>query len=102
MTTDIGISTQEQAIITSIIEQIIPQYAVYAFGSRVTHTARAYSDLDIVIMSDEPLSLWVLAQLKAAFDDSALTYPVDVSGWADLSDEFQVRIQADLRLLYTP
>lgn len=81
-----------------VIRQILPKigYKVCAFGSRTKDTAKPYSDLDLVIMSDEPISLAKLGEIKEAFAESDLTYKVDVSDWASLSEEFRQRIEPDL------
>lgn len=81
------------------IRQILPvigDYNVYAFGSRTKDTAKPFSDLDLVVMSDEPLSLAKMAQIKEAFAESDLVYKVDVSDWASLNEDFRERILPDL------
>lgn len=81
-----------------IIRQILPKvgYKVCAFGSRTKDTAKPFSDLDLVIINDGPLSLAKLGEIKEAFAESDLTYKVDVSDWASLSEEFRQRIEPDL------
>ena len=52
-------------------------------GLRVATTGKAtrYSDLDLAINSDTPLSLATLADLTAAFDESDFAFKVDVVDW---------------------
>lgn len=90
----IDISEKDKAIIGHILQTSIPNMPVYAFGSRVTGNAKAYSDLDLVVMGE--LDLSQLAALKDAFDASDLVYKVDISDWASLSDDFKNRIKPDL------
>lgn len=81
------------------IRQILPvigDYRVCAFGSRTKDTAKPFSDLDLVVISNEPLSLDKMAQIKEAFAESNLVYKVDVSDWASLSEDFRERILPDL------
>lgn len=77
-----------------ILTEHVPDHAVWAFGSRVQGTARGYSDLDIVIMSSEPLSLPIIADLKEAFTESDLVFKVDVVDWATTSEAFRRIIKA--------
>lgn len=45
---------------------------VRAFGSCATGQLKPYSDLDLVIMTDQPLTLGQLTELTDAFADSDL------------------------------
>ncbi len=76
-------------IIRAIMHRHVPERNVWAFGSRVTWTAKAYSDLDLVILGDEPLDLGVLASLKEDFSESDLPWKVDVVDWASTSESFR-------------
>jgi len=62
---------------------------VWAFGSRVTGTAKPFSDLDLVIRTEQPLPLEKLAALNDAFDESDLTIRVDLLDWAATSATFR-------------
>jgi uncharacterized protein len=66
---------------------------VWAFGPRVKHTAKKFSDLDLVIMTSKPLSLFTLGEIKEAFSESYLSIKVDVLDWCRADDEFQRLIQ---------
>ena len=78
-----------------ILELHIPTYPVWAFGSRVTGQARTYSDLDLVIMTETPLTLADKADLTAAFDEANLVFKVDLVDWAMISPEFRAIIEKD-------
>lgn len=79
--------------ILRILEQCVPEYTVWAFGSRVTDNAKPYSDLDLVILSDKPLPLESMATLNEAFDESDLPIRVDVVDWATTSTAFRDIVQ---------
>jgi len=68
---------------------------VWAFGSRAKRTAKTYSDLDIVLITREPLSLEQLASVTDAFDSSDLPMRVDVVDWASTSGDFRRIIERD-------
>lgn len=90
----IDISPENWNIVRSILQRYVPERAVWAFGSRVKWTAKEYSDLDIAIIGDEPLSISLMADLELAFQDSALPFKVDVVDWATITPSFRNVIEA--------
>lgn len=76
-------------IVENILKQFLPDYTVWAFGSRVAGTARKYSDLDLAVISDVPLDFGLMGMVRDAFSESDLPIKVDVVDWADLSGEFR-------------
>lgn len=79
--------------VCKILADCIPNYTVWAFGSRVTGKAKPFSDLDLVIQTDQPLTMECMATLKEAFDESDLTIRVDVVDWAATGSAFREIIQ---------
>ena len=78
-----------------ILREHAPELEVRAFGSRVSWTARETSDLDLALMTDEPLDAARMAVLRAAFTDSRLPFRVDVVDWAGVSDGFRKVIESE-------
>ena len=77
-----------------LLAQHLPQVQVWAFGSRVKGSARASSDLDLVLFAedaDKPQ----LALLREALEESQLPFPVDTLVWKDISPEFQTHIASN-------
>ncbi len=85
----IDLTHRDLNVVTQILRNVVPEYTVWAFGSRVTGTAKPYSDLDLVILADQPLSLERMATIKDAFDESDLPIRVDVVDWASASASFR-------------
>ncbi|MBF0752469.1 MULTISPECIES: nucleotidyltransferase family protein [unclassified Pasteurella] len=83
------IEPKHLAIVQDILRTYLAGYEVWAFGSRVKGTARQFSDLDLVVMSEEPLSLRLFAEVSEAFSESDLPYKVDVIDWATTSESFR-------------
>jgi len=88
-TPPIAIAPEHWQIVRGILRRHVPGSAVWAFGSRAAGTARRYSDLDLAVISDEPMSIDALAALKEAFADSDLPWAVNVVDWAGISDRFR-------------
>lgn len=82
-------------IVLNILQKHVPQYEVWAFGSRAKWTAKEYSDLDLCIVSDKPLSFSVLGAMEDDFSDSDLPWKVDVVDWATTSASFRKVIEKD-------
>src|SRR5690349_13094059 len=85
----LDISADQLGIVRRILEKHVPQYEVWAFGSRVGSGAKPYSDLDLAIVSDSPLSLKVSAGLIDDFSESDLPWKVDVVDWARAGESFR-------------
>ena len=84
------IAKNDLRIVRGILSQQILDCEVRAFGSRVHgRNFKTTSDLDLVIMSQRPLSGARLAQLKESFSESDLPIKVDVVDWADCSSAFK-------------
>ena len=76
-----------------ILADHVPEFEALAFGSRVTDTVKEFSDLDLVIMTKEPLPIRRTARLKEAFSESDLPIKVDVVDWAATDENFRAIIQ---------
>jgi predicted nucleotidyltransferase len=86
----------------NLLRAILGQYfhdmpvSVFLFGSRVGTAYRPDSDLDLLIDAAQDIPLSTRAQLKEAFEESALPFRVDVVFRTDISPDFYQRIQEHL------
>ena len=80
-------------IVHGILQKHVPQCAVWAFSSRVKCTAKNYSDLDLAVITDQPLSLNLSASLHDDFSESDLPWRVDVVDWTTTSESFRKIIE---------
>ena len=78
-----------------ILHAHVPRHPVWAFGSRARGQAKPYSDLDLAIITDQPLPLRALAALAEAFSESDLPWRVDVVDWSTTSETFREIIARD-------
>lgn len=81
-------------IVRTILHEHVPQYDVWVFGSRILGTARRFSDLDLVIVTEQPLEFTLLGRIRDAFSESDLPFKVDVLDWSALSEQFRKIIRA--------
>jgi len=85
----------EWEIVRDLLARHVPGRAVWAFGSRVKASAKPYSDLDLAILGNEPLTLSTLAELADDFSESDLPFKVDLVDWATTSESFRKVIEGE-------
>ena len=98
----LDLTQAQRHVVQEILQKILPEREVWAFGSRVRLTAKPYSDLDLVVIGSKPLDLMLLASLKGDFSDSDLPFEVDVVDWATLSDNFCSIISTHKIVIHSP
>lgn len=86
-------------LVRRIIRGHIPGREVWVIGSRAVGTVKRYSDLDLVVLGDDPLPRGVRTDLEEAFEESDLPFRVDLVEWAATSESFRRIILASHRLL---
>lgn len=91
----IDISPENWRIVRDILQKHVPEHEVWAFGSRATSRAKTYSDLDLAVITHEPMGLAVSAALADDFSESDLPFKVDVVDWATTSESFRKIIERD-------
>ncbi len=90
----IHLSSSELATVRVILQWHVPDRSVLMFGSRLTERVKPFSDLDLAILGDEPISAYIFGNLKEAFSASDLPFRVDVVDWALTAPEFRAQIVA--------
>ncbi len=63
---------------------------------KITPDQKPYSDLDLALMTEYPLSLHQGARLTEAFEESNLPFKVDIIDWASINESFKKTIQSSL------
>lgn len=93
----IDINPGDLETVRRILQKHVPELEVRAFGSRVSvaWTARETSDLDLALMTTEPLDLLRVAEMRDAFDESDLPFRVDLVDWATTSENFRKVIERE-------
>jgi predicted nucleotidyltransferase len=85
----IDLTLEQRRSVVEILDRWIPECQVWVFGSRWKQQSRRNSDLDLVIIGSERLSMATLARLRDAFEESDLPFTVDFCDWNRLSPGFQ-------------
>lgn len=85
----IDISENNLKIVLDILKDFVPDCEVRVFGSRYKGNAKKYSDLDLAIVSKDNLDWEIIADMKEEFQESDLTFRVDVLDWNNIEDNFK-------------
>ena len=91
---DIAITPEQWEIVAAILQKHISNKAIWIFGSRAKHQAKPFSDLDIAIIGETPLSINLLAAMTEDFTESALPFKVDLVDWASAGVAFREIIES--------
>lgn len=99
MTRTIEITPHDLETVRQILQRNVPEITVWAFGSRVSGTARKFSDLDIVLVSDKSLDSLQMAIMRDEFSESDLPFKVDIIEWYGVDEDFRAIIKENYLIL---
>jgi len=86
----IAVTEEEREIVLDILKHNTPPGCkAWAFGSRLEGRHKPYSDLDLAIIADKPLSISQRGLLREAFEASDLPYRVDIVDYRAASRSFR-------------
>ena len=89
--------------VLDILRAHVPEYEVWAFGSRVHgRNLKRFSDLDLVVITDKQLDTLRLADMKEAFSESDLPFKVDVLDWLVTNERFRRIIEKEHVVVIRP
>jgi predicted nucleotidyltransferase len=89
----IDLTLEQIQTVRGILSRYVPGLEVRIFGSRVDGPAKPHSDLDLALMTDQPLPPRTAALLRDAFSESNLPFKVDIIDWAEISEPFRKVIE---------
>ena len=88
-------SDEDYRLLLDILHKYLAGCKVYAFGSRVTGNNHRWSDLDLYIEGDTPVS----PELKEKLSESDLPIFIDVIDLREITQEFKETIMKSKRVL---
>ena len=91
-----GVTESEQKIIDTILTPYKDKYDFYYYGSRVKGNFRFLSDLDILIKCKNDFKSDDIETIKTLFDNSNLSYVVNLTNFDDINNDFYNLIKKDL------
>jgi predicted nucleotidyltransferase len=91
----IHIQKKEMEIVLNIIKKHAKACEVLVFGSRLKGNNKPFSDLDLAFICKERLDLNKRFKLSLEFEESDLSYRVDIIDYNRASKEFQKIIDSN-------
>lgn len=94
-TTSLDLPQKYLEQVQALLSAHVPHAEVWAYGSRVTGSGHAASDLDLVLRNPQNLleETAALDGLKEAFTESNLPIRVDIMDWARIPESFRREIE---------
>lgn len=92
----LSLNTDELETVQRILRLHFEGFEVWAYGPRVTgKDLLPDSELELVVISEKPLSFEDMTAVEKAFVESALSFRVDIIDWAKLPESLQKQIKKD-------
>lgn len=95
----LNLTEKDRCLIRKALNEHLPGVEVWAYGSRVNGTSHLGSDLDLVILGKERISVHTLTKLNDALEESNLTFTVDLHDWQTIPDDFKKVIETQHEIL---
>ena len=89
----LAMTAEELTQLQCILKRYVPEFKIWAFGSRITGHHKPFSDLDLALVGPYPISLSTRAALHEALSEAAIPYKVDIVDWATTSESFRAVIE---------
>ena len=98
-----GIKEGDMQILKDIFSRNLEQGIVILYGSRARGTDRLYSDVDLVVKSAAPASVFCMEEVRAQInEESDFPYLCDVQLYDEIqSPAMRARIDNEARILFT-
>ena len=82
-------------LVQRLLAQHVPEIDVLALGSRVVGSPKPHSDLDLALVSQEPIEIDRLARLSLEFEESDLPFRVDLVEFGTTTPTFRAIIERE-------
>lgn len=89
-----GINEKEEFIIQGILKDY--PYDFFYYGSRVKGNYTKLSDLDILLKNEAEVPYSVIEDIELKFNESKISYIVNISQYANMDENFYNLIKNDL------
>ena len=90
----IDITAEQHKTILALLAYHLPNTTAWVYGSRVKWTSSPKSDLDVVVFA-APEQAGQVSDLKEAFEESNLTFRVDLFAWDEIPEKSRNTIEAE-------
>ena len=99
---EIDVEPRHLEMVTEILERYLPDREVWAYGSRVSGRSWQYSDLDLVVMGDQPMNLGQREDMLDDLSETRLPYLVDLKDWSLIPQHWRDEIRRCYAVIHSP
>ena len=82
-----GLEPELKAKIIRLCKAIVPDAAIWLYGSRARGKYREFSDIDLALDAGKPINFNTIAELKEILAASDIAYRFDIVDFNSISDE---------------
>lgn len=87
MNSNFGLTPEAQTKIINICKAIIPDAAIWIYGSRARTDYSENSDVDLALEADRPISFFEISELKDTLKATNLAYSFDIVDINSIKDQ---------------
>ena len=98
----VDITPEHLEIVADALRRYLPDREVWAYGSRVTGRSWRYSDLDLVIVGDQPVSGMRTEDLLDDLSETLLPYIVELKDWHRIPQHWRDEILRCYAVIHSP
>ena len=98
----VDIAPQHLSVVTDILRRYLPDREVWAYGSRVSGHSWRYSDLDLVVLGDQPMSVMLQEDLLDDLAETLVPYIVDLKDWNLIPQHWRDEILHRYAVIHCP
>ena len=99
---DVDITPQHLELLAGIIRRHAPGREVWAYGSRVSGKSWRYSDLDLVVLGEEPLKAIDRENLLDDLSETRIPYLIDLQDWSRVPESWREEIRRCYAVVHSP
>ncbi len=99
---DDDIEPQHLRMVVEVLARYLPDREVWAYGSRVSRRSWQYSDLDLVVMGDQPMTASQREDMLDDLSETRLPYMVEVKYWSLVPQHWRDEILRCYAVIHQP
>jgi predicted nucleotidyltransferase len=96
----IDLNDSDRKIIEEILAEMCKKNTVYIYGSRAKGLAKKFSDVDLFIREETPVSEEIIEKIREKMAISDLPLIVDLKDWYNFTEDFKPHVKDTAILIY--
>ena len=98
----VDMSREHLKWVADVLARHLPDREVWAYGSRVAGRSWQYSDLDLVVMGNQPINATVMEDVQDELSETLVPYIIDFKDWNLIPEHWQDEIMRCYAVIHLP